>query len=170
MNEKPREQSKQAQAQKDENPEASPSETGTAPAPSTAPPETPTSIPPLRLPRGGFIAVRERGGEAAVSREAVIYPDGRVAYDARGVPQRDYNRLPRVLNDGQILALRHLLGQTGFWRTSTAGEPVRGANTFEIAARLGHRSNVVQVDAGSIPGALAPLVERLTQILPEAQT
>jgi len=133
--------------------------------------ETPPSHPaePLRVPRGGFIAFRKSGGLNFTSDEVVLFPDGRVAYDVRGVAQKDYNRLRRELNDAQVLSLRKLLDQSGFWRMESGGRQNPDAFAYEIAARLGQRSNMVEVMDGSVPEALAPLVERLNKLLPDRQ-
>lgn len=133
--------------------------------------ESPTPPParetePLRLPRGAFLALRKSGGLHFSARALVLYPDGRASYDERGVPQKEYNRLPRVLNDGQVLSLRKLLDQTNFWRAESSGEQNPDAFAYEIAARLGQRSNNIQVFDGSIPDKLKPLLERLTPLLP----
>ncbi len=130
--------------------------------------QTPPAPKPeaLRLPKGAFLAFRKSGGLHFSSREVVVYPDGRVAYDARGVSQKDYNRLRRALNDGQTLALRKLLDQTNFWRAESAGQQNPDAFAYEIAARLGQRANEIEIFDGSVPENLTPLLERLTPLLP----
>ena len=122
----------------------------------------------LRLPRGAFIAYRKSGGLQFSTREVVIYPDGRAAYDVRGVPQKEYNRLRRVLNDGQMLLLRKLLDQTGFWKAESAGTQNPDAFAYEITARLGQRANTLEIFQGSMPENLKPLFERLDTLLPES--
>jgi hypothetical protein len=122
---------------------------------------------PLKLPRGGFLAFRKSGGLNFSTREVVIYPDGRVAYDARGVPKKEYNRLRRALNDGQVGALRHMLDQTGFWKEEGGGEQNPDAFAYEIAARLGQRSNEVELYDGSVPERIKPLLDQLVKLLPE---
>jgi hypothetical protein len=131
-----------------------------------------TSVPApkhevLRLPKGAFLAFRKSGGLHFSSRAVVIYPDGRVAFDARGVPQKEYNRLRRAFNDGQMLSLRKLLDQTNFWKTESAGQQNPDAFAYEIAARIGQRANEVEVFDGSVPENLTPLLERLTPLLNE---
>lgn len=121
----------------------------------------------LRLPKGAFLAFRKSGGLHFSSRAVVIYPDGRVAFDARGVPQKEYNRLRRAFNDGQMLSLRKLLDQTNFWKTESAGQQNPDAFAYEIAARIGQRANEVAVFDGSVPENLSPLLERLTPLLQE---
>jgi hypothetical protein len=121
---------------------------------------------PLRLPRGAFIALRKSGGFQFSTSEVVVYPDGRVAFDARGVPQKEYNRLPRALNDAQIMSLRKQLDQTGFWRAEGGGSQPPDGYAYEITARLGQRANSIEVFDGSVPEALRPLLDRLTGLLP----
>lgn len=122
---------------------------------------------PLRLPRGAFVGLRKSGGLMFTSSEVVVYPDGRVAYDARGVPQKEYTRLRRVLNDGQTLSLRKLLDRTNFWQAESGGDQNPDGYAYEIAARLGQRSNEIEVFDGSLPESLQPLVERLSKLLPQ---
>jgi hypothetical protein len=122
---------------------------------------------PLRLPKGAFLVFRKSGGLRFSSREVLLYPDGRVAYDARGVPQKEYNRLRRALNDGQMLSLRKLLDATNFWRAESIGQQNPDAFAYELAARIGQRSNQIEVFDGSVPENLKPLIERLTPLLAE---
>lgn len=122
---------------------------------------------PFRLPRSAFVGLRKSGGLNFTTREVVFYPDGRVAYDARGVPQKEYTRLRRVMNDGQIVSLRKLLDQTNFWMTEGGGQQNPDAFAYEIAASLNHRSHELEVFDGSIPENIKPLIERLSKFLPE---
>lgn len=146
-------------------PPAAPAET---PSPDSAvlgvQPETPPE--PLKLPRGAFIGLRKSGGMNFSTREVVVYPDGRVAYDARGVPQKEYTRLRRVMNDGQIISLRKLLDQTNFWKAESTGKQNPDAFAYEIAAHLNLRSHEIEVHDGSVPENLKPLLERLVKLLP----
>ncbi|MBI4672899.1 MAG: hypothetical protein HY741_14690 [Chloroflexi bacterium] len=142
----------------------------TEPAAAEPPSPTPAREPePLRLPRGAFLALRKSGGLQFSTRVVVLYPDGRAAYDERGASQKEYKRLPRVLNDGQVLSLRKLLDQTNFWRAESSGAQNPDAFAYELAARLGQRSNTIQVFEGSIPEKIKPLVERLTPLLPREE-
>lgn len=136
-----------------------------APAPS-AEPEPAAPPEPLRLPRGAFVGLRKSGGLKFATREVVVYPDGRVAYDARGVPQKEYTRLRRVMNDGQIISLRKLLDQTNFWKTEGGGKQNPDGFAYEIAAHLNQRSHELEIFDGSIPENLQPLLERLVKLLP----
>jgi hypothetical protein len=92
-----------------------------------------------------------------------------VAYDARGVPQKEYNRLRRVLNDAQVLGLRKLLDQSNFWKSESVGEQNPDAHAYEIAARIGQRSNEIELFDGSVPENMTTLVERLTKLLPDVE-
>lgn len=160
-----RETTEQADAQEQPEPEppAASAEASTEAEPEPAP-------EPLRLPRGAFVGLRKSGGFRFSTREVVVYPDGRVAYDARGVPQKEYTRLRRALNDGQTMSLRKLLDQTNFWKTEGGGRQNPDAFAYEIAARLGQRSNEIEVFDGSVPDNLKPLLERLTKLLPDQET
>lgn len=159
---------KQERAEQPDAPvESDAAEQPAAPAPGVLSAEAAPEAEPLKLPRGGFIAFRKSGGIHFSTREVVVYPDGRVAYDARGVPQKEYNRLRRALNDAQIISLRKLLDQTNFWKAESGGQQNPDAFAYEIAARLGTRSNEVHVFDGSVPENLKPLIERLTKLLPE---
>lgn len=131
------------------------------------PPPPAETLDPFRLPRSAFVGIRKSGGLRFTTREVVVYPDGRIAYDARGVPQKEYTRLRRALNDGQVIALRKLLDQTNFWMTQGGGEQNPDAYGYDLAARLGQRSNEITVYDGSVPENLKPLIERLSKFLPE---
>lgn len=160
---------KESKPASDETPPSQASE------PETEPPGTPAEFgiepdikpEPFRLPRSAFVGLRKSGGLAFTSSEVVVYPDGRVAYDARGVPQKEYTRLRRVLNDGQVISLRKLLDQTNFWQSSGGGTQNPDGYAYEIAARLGQRSNEIEVFDGSLPESLQPLIERLSKLLPQ---
>lgn len=147
--------------------ESSEKEDASDAVPSVLTAEPPPETEPLKLARGAFIALRKSGGMNFSTREVVVYPDGRVAHDARGVPQKEYNRLRRALNDGQMLSLRKLLDHSNFWRAEGGGEHNPDAFAYEIVARLGQRSNEITLFDGSIPENLKPLVERLVKLLPE---
>lgn len=143
-----------------------PPETPAAAADSAAPP-APAEHEPLRVPRGAFLVLRKSGGLKFSTREVVVFPDGRISFDARGVPQKEYNRLRRVLNDAQVLGLRKLLDQANFWKTESVGAQNPDAFAYEVAARLGQRANSIEVFDGSIPERIKPLLERLEKLLPE---
>lgn len=147
--------------------QASEPETGQASTPAVFGIEPDNKPEPFRLPRSAFVGLRKSGGLVFTSSEVVVYPDGRVAYDARGVPQKEYTRLRRVLNDGQTISLRKLLDQTNFWQATSGGAQNPDAYAYEIAARLGQRSNEIEVFDGSLPESLQPLVERLSKLLPQ---
>jgi hypothetical protein len=134
---------------------------------SAEPPPPDETLDAFRLPRSAFVGLRKSGGLRFTTREVVVYPDGRVAYDARGVPQKEYTRLRRVMNDGQVISLRKLLDQANFWATEGGGEQNPDAYAYDIAARLGQRSNEITVYDGSVPENLKPLIERLSKYLPE---
>jgi hypothetical protein len=128
-------------------------------------PDTPHE--PLRLPRGAFLALTKTGGADSTPQAVVVYPDGRAAYTVHGVNQKDYSRLRRVLNDAQVLGLRKLLDQTGFWKAESGSKENANAVRYEIAARLGQRVNSIELYEGNVPERLEPLIERLTKLLPE---
>jgi hypothetical protein len=122
----------------------------------------------LQLPLGALIAFRKSGGLRFSSREIVVYPDGRVSYGGPDESKQAYARASRKLNDAQIARLRKMLDQAGFFRLeSTKGEQPPDSFAYEIAARLGKRSNFVQVFDGSIPDALTPLIQQLSALFPK---
>ena len=71
------------------------------------------------------------------------------------------------MNDGQMASLRRLLDQTGFWKETGGGEQNPDTFAYEINARIGQRTNQVQVFDGSIDDRLKPLLDQLTKLLPE---
>jgi len=127
-----------------------------------------TNAEPLQLPLGAFIAYRTSGGAKASSREIVVYPDGRVSFGGPDVSKQIYSRVGRKLNDGQMARLRKLLDQVNFFRLQI--EPSHqppDALAHEIIARIHARSNHIEVFDGSIPDALAPLIQQLDALMPK---
>ncbi len=129
---------------------------------------TPAKLEPLQLPHGAFIAYRVTGGTNPNAREIVVYPDGRVSVGGPDEAKQIYARAGRKLNDGQMARLRKMLDQAGFFRlaTATSGQS-SDAMAHEIVARIGSRANHVQVFEGSIPDALAPLIQQLNALMPK---
>jgi len=79
-----------------------------------------------------------------------------------------YARAGRNLNDRQIARLRKMLDQAGFFRLQSAqGDHAPDASAHEIIARIGNRSNRVEVFDGSIPDALTPLIQQLSALMPK---
>ena len=123
---------------------------------------------PLQLPLGAFMAYRKSGGLKFSSREIVVYPDGRVSFGGPDVSKQIYGRAGRKLNDGQMARLRKMLDQVNFFRaTSAQGKPPPDGFAYEIVARIHARSNQVEVFDGSIPDALAPLIQQLSALMPK---
>jgi hypothetical protein len=139
------------------------------PVTSESTPPAPPPVEPLQLPLGAFIAYRMTGGSKSSAHEIVVYPDGRVSFGGPDVSKQVYARAARKLNDGQIARLRKLLDQVGFFRIPTAqGNPAPDALAHAIVARIGSRANHVEVFDGSIPDALAPLLQQLSALMPKA--
>jgi hypothetical protein len=123
----------------------------------------------LELPRGAFIAFRASGGLKFSSRDIVIYPDGRVSYGGADTSTDWKARATRKMNDAQITTLRKTLDRTNFFRAQASpGKQSGDALAYEIVARLGSRSNTIELFSGTIPESLTPLVELLSKLLPEA--
>ena len=140
-----------------------------APLPASTPEAAePRKLEKLELDRGTLIAFRKSGGSPFSSREIVVYPDGRVSFGGPDMGKNAYKLVPRKMNDGQMMHLRHLLDQVGFFRLQSApGEPPADSFVYEIAARLGSRLNTIKVFEGSIPDVLKPLLEQLTTLMPK---
>lgn len=140
------------------------------PAPKPQQEPAPPKIETLRvqLPLGAFIAFRKSGGLKFSSREIVLYPDGRVSFGGADLSKEIYARAPRQLNNAQIFDLRNLLDRAGFFRLpSAAGNQPPDSYAYEIVARLGKRSNFVEVFDGGIPDALQPLIDKLSALMPK---
>lgn len=128
----------------------------------------PPKIEKLQLPLGAFIAFRKSGGLKFSSREIVLYPDGRVSFGGADLSKEVYARATRQLNNAQIFDLRKVLDQAGFFRLqSAAGKQPPDSYAYEIVARLGSRSNFVEVFDGGIPDALQPLIAKLSALMPK---
>lgn len=144
-----------------------------APAPSPAE-QTPTSnaapghapVQPLTLPRGALVAMRRSGGLKFSSQEIYVYPDGRITHGERDLSTEPHARPGRKLNDAQIMRLRRLLSSSGFFGFKTEPRPQDpDAHVYELAGRIGSKSNQIELHTGAIPDRLAPLVEMLSQLL-----
>jgi hypothetical protein len=147
---------------------ASKLETKSAPQPHQKP--APPKIETLRvqLPLGAFIAFRKSGGLKFSSREIVLYPDGRVSFGGADLSKEVYARATRQLNNAQIFDLRKLLDRAGFFRLQSAtGNQPPDSYAYEIVARLGNRSNFVEVFDGGIPDALKSLIDKLSVLMPK---
>jgi hypothetical protein len=120
---------------------------------------------PLKLPRGGWIAMRMSGGLRFTSRQVAIFRDGRLARSGIGDGEagpRDAGRL----TDAEKEQLRAVLEAVSFRRLpATTGRQNPDAYAYEIAARPKRHAYVVEVFDGSIPAALAPLVALLRRIM-----
>ncbi len=133
----------------------------------TAPenPAGPASKPePLALPKGALIGMRTRESTSSEVSEVIVYPDGRVTHDARDKPDM---RRPRLLTDAKIAEIRHTLEKIDFFRMSSAASQQNG-NTVQIAARIHARTNSVEYAKENLPPSLAPLIEQLSALLPQA--
>ncbi len=128
----------------------------------------------LVLPKGALIAMRTSGGSSPEGRDVIVYPDGRVTYEAHVKPDM---RRPRTLTDARIAEIRHTLERINFLRlSSNEGTPSgEGASSAEdkpsggrvqIAARMGTRTNSVEYSKDNLPASLAPLVEQLSALMP----
>ncbi len=130
---------------------------------------------PLMLPKGALMALRMTEDAVPEAREVIVYPDGRVTYEARVKP--DFKR-PRLLTDARIAEMRHALERIDFLHLRSAestpseqakpsAESEHGGARMQIAARLGTRTNSVEYAKGNLPAPLAPLVEQLSGLLPQ---
>ncbi len=165
---KPNRSAKQP-AQADALPEQATRPEPQLPAPAGPQPPVPQTREELMLPKGGLVALRTSGGTGSAAREVIVYPDGRVTYDAHGKPD---SRRPRTLTDARIAEMRHTLERINFLRLpsvegtpSTQGEP--SGERVQIAARLGTRTNSVEYSKQNLPAPLAPLVDQLSALLPQ---
>ncbi len=146
------------------NPESSQRE---AASPS-APPPPPEKIEKraLFLPKGALIAFRKSSRAGVV--EFYLYADGRISFNVPDNSKAAYERVARKLNDAQINRLRHLLDQVNFYRApATQGKSSADGSAYEISARVGNKSNAIELFDESIPDTLKPLAEELDALLPK---
>jgi hypothetical protein len=136
---------------------------------SAAPPAAPAVAEPLELPKGAMVVLRLSGGMKFSSHEVVVYPDGRVTLGGGDTAHDAYQRVSRRLLDAQIVRMRRALEQSGFFRmkAQTGSQPPDGY-AYELVARVGNRFNRIEFFTGSVPNSLQPLIEQLTQLLPNA--
>jgi hypothetical protein len=130
----------------------------------------------LILPKGALIALRTSQASPE-GREVIVYPDGRVTYDAHEKPDM---RRPRTLTDARIAEIRHTLERINFLRMPSAegtpsaeGKPSteseQSGDRVQIAARMGTRTNSVEYSKENLPASLSPLMEQLSALLPRDQ-
>jgi hypothetical protein len=135
-------------------------EVGDAPAP------LPNEADSLRLPRGGWIALRKSGGFRFTSREVVVYRDGRVAADGSAAARRN----ARHLTEQEMAALQAALAASDLRHLpASTGHQSPDAYAYEIVARIGRKEYSAEVFDGSIPATLAPLLSALQRLLPTQQ-
>jgi hypothetical protein len=74
----------------------------------------------------------------------------------------------RRLNDAQIMRLRKLLDNSGFFGLKPAAT-TQSPDTYayELSARVGAKHNAVEMFTGTIPASLQPLIEQLEKLLPQ---
>jgi len=118
----------------------------------------------LVLPVGALVAMRRSGGLLFTVREVVIYPDGRLATNTVG-GGAGHARGTRVLDAAHMATLRHILGGIDFALLHAApqGHPHPDGYAYEIAVRPGG-TPPLEVFAGTIPPALAPLLKLLNDL------
>lgn len=138
-----------------------PGPASTEPVPEQKPTE------PLGLPKGAFIAFRKSGGLKFSTSEMLLYPDGHITYGGAELSRDARTRSSRRLNDAQIMRLRRLLDQSGFFGMKPA-EASQSPDTFayEVAARVGSKHNAIELFTGTIPEAMQALIEQLEKLLP----
>lgn len=124
---------------------------------------------PLELPRGAMLTMRVSGGIRFTTQDMVIYPDGRVTHGGGDTGRTVYQRASRVLNDAQIVKLRRMLDQSGFFRMKPPkGEQSQDSYAYEIVARVGTKHNRIEVFTGTMPEPLNSLIEQLMKWMPPA--
>jgi hypothetical protein len=135
------------------------------------PAATPTGQPappdsdPLRLPRGGLVAMRESGGLRFRSREIVVYRSGKAVYRELAPTGEGPTSHTRQLPLAQLVELHHLLKQSNFAKLLIVGRQNPDAFAYEIVARVGRRVHYVEAFEGSIPESLAPLIRELRGLM-----
>lgn len=138
----------------------------TAPPVTVPPAPEKAGTPLLELPKGAMIAYRKAIGGKAM--EFFLYPDGRISFNVPDEAKERYAHPSRMLNDGQINQLRHLLEHSNFYHAqSSPGKPKSDSAVHTISARVGSKANEIELVDGSIPDALKPLVDELVALLPK---
>lgn len=129
-------------------------------------PGEPTGPPgdaPLRLPRGGLVALRMSGGLRFSSREIVVYRNGRTLY-RQTAP--DAEERSGKLQLAQLVELHYLLRQARFAEAEDAGRQSPDAFAYEIVARVGRTLRSADVYEGGVPESLKSLIRRLRALMP----
>lgn len=142
-----------------------------APKPDEPKPDEAPSAKSLELPRGAMLVMRVSGGVHFTTQEMAVYPDGRVTHGTGDTSRKTYERAARTLNDAQVMRLRRLLEQSGFFRVTRAGDKQSpDTYAYEILARLGSKNNRIEVFTGTMPDGIQELVDYLMRWMPEEHT
>jgi hypothetical protein len=134
--------------------------------------ESPTGQPsppdqdPLRLPRGGLVAMRQSGGLLFRSREIVIYRSGKLVYRQLAPAGAEPASHTRQVALADLVELHHWLKGIDFSKLPDAGRQNPDTFAYEIVARVGRAMKFAEAVEGSIPAALAPLISELRRLMP----
>jgi hypothetical protein len=138
---------------------------------STGPRETKLNPPTDRfvLPRGAVIALQQSGGLLFSTRAVLVYRDGRVFFRRRGkLGSREGSRR---ITPAEVAELFELIKQSGFFDLPRSiGRPSPDGYAYELIARVGRKSKVVEFFDGSIPAEMQPLLSQLKALMTMDET
>jgi hypothetical protein len=123
----------------------------------------------LKLPRGAFIAFQQSGGLRFSTRGLIVYRDGRVITRSQGKlgAKADVRRITLE----EVTNLQAAITHSGLEELSgSIGQPNPDGYAYELIARMGRKSQVVNFFDGSIPAEVKPLLKVLKQLFSEQKT
>lgn len=118
----------------------------------------------LELPHGAFSALRQSGGLRFSTRQVIVYADGHVAVQWQG--KLGAGEGTRHITSAEVAELKETITQSGLFELPRSiGQPSPDGYAYELSARLGRRSNTIELFEGSLPPELRPLLTQLKTLM-----
>jgi hypothetical protein len=118
----------------------------------------------LKLPRGAFVALRQSGGLRFSTREVAVYNDGRVIWNRQGKLAAENGS--RQITPAEVAELKELIKQSGLRELpNPIGRPSPDGYAYELIARAGRKSKLIEFFDGSIPAELQTLLVQMKQLM-----
>jgi hypothetical protein len=118
----------------------------------------------LKLPRGAFIAFRQSGGLRFRTREVIVYNDGRVILRRQG--KLGAGEGVRRIDLTEVAELKELIARNNLVKLHHAiGRQSPDGYAYELIARVGRKSKLIEFFDGSIPADVQTLLVRLKTLM-----
>lgn len=116
---------------------------------------------------GGVVLVeyRRAGGIAGFNDHLIVRPTGEVTLEKKGGVREVF-----TVDDAVVAKLQQTVEEIGFFDLESEYRPARiipDALTYRITCQADGRRHTVETTDGAIPERLAPVIDRLNQIIAE---